>query len=325
MKNTIAKSDWLTALACPASAWHALREQGEPPTEAEQFRMQQGQEIGSLARKLYPDGVMIPATSGKTAAQATQELIADGAKQTFFEATVLAAPFVAKADILRRHNGAWHVLEVKSRFADNDRLDELVYDLAYTVMVFQRAGLNVARASLVLLSRNFRFGDDSGRLFETVDVTGDVMARAAEFDGAADGTAKVLFHDTPPPPVLVSACRDCPFFDGKCLGAGIAHTVLEIPGLHHKKLKRLSAEGIIDLSRLPDDLELNENQARTRDHRPDKGRRWARPGTGGEFVTERNATAFNNAVRVDIDNVNPPPSPLAVCLNNPFYLKAANG
>jgi hypothetical protein len=91
------------------------------------------------------------------------------------------------------------------------------------------------------------------------------MARAAEFDAAANGMARLIFQDAPPTPVLVSACRGCPFFDDRCLGAGIAHTVLEIPGLHHKKLKRLSEEGIIDLSRLPDDLELNENQQRARD------------------------------------------------------------
>jgi CRISPR/Cas system-associated exonuclease Cas4 (RecB family) len=263
LKDAITKSDWLTALGCPARAWHALRVAPEAPTEADQFRMQQGQEIGALARKLYPDGVMIPATSGKTAAQTTQNVIADGAKQSFFEATASAAPFVAKADILRRHDGAWHVLEVKSRFADNDRLDELVDDLAYTAMVFRRAGLSVARASLVLLSRNFRFGDAPDRLFETVDVTSDVMARAAEFDSTAEKIAKLLFHDTPPPPVLVSACRGCQFFDTKCLGAGLPHTVLEIPGLHHKKLKRLSEEGIVDLTQLPDDFELNENQERT--------------------------------------------------------------
>src|SRR5262249_41473347 len=60
-------------------------------------------------------------------------------------------------------------------------------------------------------------------------------------------------------------CRECRFFDEKCLGVGMAHTVLEIPGLSQKKLKRLSSDGIIDLSRLPDDLGLNRQQQRARD------------------------------------------------------------
>src|SRR6185369_803691 len=99
-------------------AWHGLRAAAAPPNEADRFRMQQGQEIGALARELYADGILIPRADGKTPAQATQELVADGNKETFFEATVLAAPFIAKADILRRQNGGWHVLEMKSRFSD---------------------------------------------------------------------------------------------------------------------------------------------------------------------------------------------------------------
>ncbi len=48
----------------------------------------------------------------------------------------------------------------------------------------------------------------------------------------------------------------------KCLGAGIEHTVLDLPALHHKKLKRLSDDGIVNLANLPEDIELNERQGR---------------------------------------------------------------
>ena len=46
------------------------------------------------------------------------------------------------------------------------------------------------------------------------------------------------------------------------LGSGLAHTVLEIPSLHAKKLRRLAEIGVIDLSRVPGDFELNELQKR---------------------------------------------------------------
>src|SRR5580658_3714957 len=152
MRNTIAKSDWLTAQACSAMAWHGLRTAAAAPKEADLFRMQQGQEIGALARQLYSDGILIPRTDGKTPAQTTSQLLAECSTDIFFETTALSPPFIAKADILRRLTGAWHVLEVKSRFSDG-KLGELVNDLAYTVMVFKRAGLPVTQASLILLSR----------------------------------------------------------------------------------------------------------------------------------------------------------------------------
>jgi hypothetical protein len=97
-----------------------------------------------------------------------------------------------------------------------------------------------------------------------LDKTAEVLARASEYGKSADGYAGVLFQDTPPTPVLSSACRDCGHFETKCLGAGIAHTVLDIPGLHHKKLARLAGEGVIDLSAIPSDLGLNPRQERAR-------------------------------------------------------------
>jgi hypothetical protein len=267
MKETISKYTWLMAQACPAMAWHALRTAptAAAPSEADRFRMEQGQEIGALARKLYPQGIYVAGKDGKSAAQVTQELMADQNVGTLFEATVLAPPFIAKADIIQREKGGWHVMEVKSSFSDSGNIDGLAADLAYTVMVFKLAGLPVVRASLVLLSRDFRFGQGPEQLFEIVEATDNVMDIVDEFDSVADEASRALFGDEPPTPALVSSCRDCPFFETKCLGAGIQHTVLELPGLSNKKLTRLSDEGIIDLTETPEDLGLNERQLRVRD------------------------------------------------------------
>jgi hypothetical protein len=265
MKNTIAKSDWLAAGECLTMAWRGLRSAGTAPNEAEFFRMEQGQEVGALARQLYPNGAFVVRSEGKTPASITQELIADSAIEVLFEAAFFADPFVAKADILCRMGGAWHLLEVKSSFSSKDKIKgELIDDVAYTAMVVNRAGLPVAKASIIQLSRDFRFGDTTEKLFETVDATTEVIERVAEFEKIADSVARSLFGDAPPSPALVSACRTCPFFDEECLGAGIPHTVFELPGLHHTKLKRLSGEGIIDLSRVPEDLKLNDRQERAK-------------------------------------------------------------
>ncbi|MBZ5590658.1 MAG: DUF2779 domain-containing protein [Acidobacteriia bacterium] len=265
MRDLITKSDWLTAQQCTGMAWYGLRADPVAPDEAGRFRMQQGQEIGALARKLYPSGVIVSLANGKTPAERTRVNVADGTEETIFEATALAAPFVAKADILTRLNGGWHVLEVKSNFSDTKNIPDLVDDLSYTVMVFKRTGLPVVRASLLLLSREYRFGSGPDQLFEVVDKTGEVLVRVTEFDAAADSIAKALFNGKPPEPKLGSVCRECAAFGEQCLAMGLAHTVLEIPNLHYKKLQRLSAEGIFDLSQVPDDLKLNEKQQRAKD------------------------------------------------------------
>lgn len=145
------------------------------------------------------DGILVSQANGKDPAEITRDLIVAGGGETLFEPTVVVAPFVAKADIFRRQNGTWHVLEVKSSFSDTGKTKELVDDLAYTVMVFRRAGLCVAKASLLLLSRGYRFGDGPNRLFEVVDKTAEVLTRAAEFDSIADSQVKTFLHAATPP------------------------------------------------------------------------------------------------------------------------------
>lgn len=179
-----------------------------------------------------------------------------------FEATALAAPFLARADVLTRMDAGWHVFEVKSSFSDTDRIDALIDDLAYTVMVFQRFGVMIARASLLLLSREYRHGDDASRLFHEVDVTAEALERAAVSQGSAGSIARALFQDVPPDPKLGPACRQCSEFGTECLGAALEHTVLEIPGLHYKKLQQLAAAGVVDIANLPADFKLNDSQRR---------------------------------------------------------------
>jgi len=260
----ISKQDWLTAQGCPTKAWYDLRAPLETPDEAARFRMVQGQEVGEHARSIYPDGILVSGTEEKSADQETQELIANGMNATLFEATLCSGPFVTKADILRRVGGSWHVLEVKSSFADTPKLNQLIDDLAYTVMVLKRAGLEVAKASLLLISRSYRFRESTDLLFSEVDKTSDVMARVEQFESSANRLVNILLNDSPQEPLLCSACRECDYFEAQCLGAGLVHTVLEIPGLHHKKLQRLSRAGIVDLSAVPPDLELNDRQERAK-------------------------------------------------------------
>lgn len=261
MDTILTKADWLMAQQCVGMAWHTIRTPPAPPDEATRFRMEQGQELHARARQLFPGGALVPGGEVNAAAAVTGQRIRDGAGK-LFEATVLASPFVAKADVLTRLDGGWHLLEVKSSFADTKEIKDLVDDLSYTTMVFQRAGLPVKKSSLVLLSRGYRFGDDLARLFDTVDKTGEVENRAAEWAPMTEASVKAVLSDIAPTPALSSACRDCAAFEN-CLGRGLAHTVLELPSLHHTKLKRFSADEIVDLADVPD-AGLNPNQLRAK-------------------------------------------------------------
>jgi predicted RecB family nuclease len=263
MRDSIDKLNWLTATACLKQAWFNLRAEISPPTEAERFRMEQGILVGQLAHRLFPDGKPVCPSPGKAAAEVTSELLASGQK-TLFEAAFVAGKLIAKADIITRAPGGFQILEVKSSFSDTKKIKEKISDLAYTVMVAKRVGLEVSSASLVLLARDFRFGDGPEKLFKIVDKTPEVLAQISEFEAIADSILAKVFASAPPEPVLSSTCRDCSYFEKDCLGVGIDHSVLEIPGLHHTRLKRLSASKIFRFRDVPDDLELNDKQRRAK-------------------------------------------------------------
>jgi predicted RecB family nuclease len=264
MKSTISKHDWLTAIDCLAKGWFQLRDGSAPPNEAERFRMEQGTHVGVLAHDLFPDGLIINASDDDTAIAVTQELIADQVTSAFFEAAFQFDQLVTKADILIREGDGCHVLEVKSSFSDSKSINEYTHDLAYTSMVIELCGLTVTESSLVLLNREYRYGDDLTNLFEIADKTAEVKRVVAEFTGVREELVSALYQDDLPEPSLDSPCRSCAYFEADCLGAGIEYTVLDIPNLHHTKLNRLSVSNIVELKDFPDEIEISVAQDRAR-------------------------------------------------------------
>lgn len=255
MIEHFSKSDWLTALQCPTQAWLSHRADGESLSESELFRMQQGQEVGELARALFPHGVTASSDEWRPNT---------GESACLFEARFESDGFVTRADVLVRLASGWHVIEVKSSFADTKSLNDLVDDLAYTVMVVANS-LTVVRASLLLLSRDYRYGDAPSSLFEEVDVTEQALSRSAEFRRNATHVRETLSNDEPPVARLNSACRQCAWFDDQCIGRGVEHSVLELPNLHQSKLEMLASHSIVSLADIPEDFALTDTQTRVRD------------------------------------------------------------
>ena len=260
------KTDFLAATKCLTMAWHQAhpRQEPPPPNEATRFRTEQARELGAHARRRFLDGTLVDGPNHEALAH-TQRIIANDATTTIFEATVAVDAFTAKADVLRRNGNGWDVFEVKPSFADATKArKEYVDDLAYTVMVLRRAGVNVKKSALLLLSREYRYGDSLDGLFTILDRTDDVDARTEKFEADAEIFAEAVLAEHAPEPVLNPACRNCDFYKNICLGSRHTHTVLELPGLSRAGLETLSAVGAIGIADVPADFELNETQQRVK-------------------------------------------------------------
>jgi len=259
--SQITKHIFLESRQCLTRGWYLHNhEPARSPSDADAFRMEQGQEIGRLARLLYPDGLLVEQRRPSDAAKRTVALLADPAIRVIFEATFLAGECTAKADILVRGQHGWTIKEVKSALEDTEQFSNLVDDVAYTAMVVQASGLKVEKCCLLLVSRGYRQGMPQRDLFVEKDVTEHVKERLADFQVDLDRIVMAVDGTQPPESGLIAACRGCEFFKTECIGQNLEHPITEIPRLHRNRLGQLADQGIVDIRSIPNDFLLSGTQ-----------------------------------------------------------------
>lgn len=257
----LTKRIFLSSRECLRQGWYLQNAAStEPPSDADKFRMEQGQLIGLQARLLYPGGILVDQRRPSDAARRTARLLADPDVPAIFEAAFQWNDCTTRADLLVRGNSGWTIKEVKSALAGSEPPDELVDDVAYTVMVARGTGLPVERCSLLLVSGGFRRGMPPQDLFAEIDVTAAVETRLPAFAASLDQIKAVLSRTAPPPASLIPACRGCNFFGTECLCHTLDHPVIEIPRLHRNRLAALADRGVVEILSVPDDFPLSNTQ-----------------------------------------------------------------
>jgi hypothetical protein len=228
-----------------------------PATLGERFRMEQGAEIHDRARTLYPHGILVGAANNETASAKTTDLINNLSASVIFEGTFLVDGYVAKADILKRIDSGWQMIEVKS--SANDK-PEFIDDMAYTFMVIARSGLNIQNASLMLVSKDFRLGMGNEELFVELSHTDEVQDRAATFEPFWEPVEEETRSPISPKAVLRFECRGCALFR-ECLGKNIENHVFEIPRLSASKFEALKQLSVVRIEDIPSGFPLTEHQS----------------------------------------------------------------
>jgi len=264
MKN-VSKQIFLNGLVCPTLGWLLRSGEIEQTTEVklslgERFRIEQGFEIGKRARELYPGGLLVDDVDLASASSETERLMSNEGVQVIFEGTFPIDSFVARADILRRKDDGWHLIEVKSSVNDKE---EFIDDMAYTTMVLDRCGVNISGVSLLLVSGDFRLGMPDEELFREIDHTDEVLFRVEEFKPLWQQIKELTGAPIKPEPSLLFECRKCELFE-VCLGKDIENHIFEIPRLSQAKFGELTESGIVCIEDVPDRFPLTENQTRVR-------------------------------------------------------------
>lgn len=259
----LSKSSYMAGLQCPKLLWHKVNEPEifAEPDAAKQAILEQGKEVGELAKRLFPMGLEVGA--GVIEKQKVDELsravLAE--RRPLFEAGFISGRAYARADVLvpvgRKQ---WDLIEVKS---STKVKDEHLPDVALQRHVYERAGLDIRRCSVMHLDREYvRRGDIAPRkLFARAEVTEEVEQASGDVSGNLREMARVI--DQPRPPKVkigphCSAPRDCPLQD-LCWKAMPKHNVFTLTRVGNQAFEWYHG-GVRRLQDLPRDEIGNGNQ-----------------------------------------------------------------
>ena len=205
MITTLTKSLYTAYLQCKNNLWLKINKPEEAAVDASvQARFEQGDEVGSLARRLF--GEYVDVTTYKEGGGLDLEAMVERTKQEMekgteticeaafthivkgcFERVSLppdkpwlspySIPCYCAVDILRKDGDGWAIYEVKSTsFPEFDgltaKLEKYASDIAFQKWVMEKCCVKVTKTYLVCLNSNYiRHGElDLQKLFVCVDV-----------------------------------------------------------------------------------------------------------------------------------------------------------
>ena len=262
MSIKISKSKFVAGCQCLKRLYLQVHEPelAAEPDAAAGAIIEQGREVGILARQLFPGGVVVPSDQSLgEAIRATRELIANPDVSAIYEATFKHGGVLVRVDILhRRRDGRWLLIEVKS---STDVKEHHVGDVAIQHRVVTRSGVNLAASCLAHVNREYVYEGgpiDVHRLFKIRNLTRQVERLQPELLVQLRSEFRVLaMHEAPNIPAG-RQCSDpftCEFF-GHCNPPIPEDHILRLPRIHASTVAKLVALGVQSIHDIPEDYPL---------------------------------------------------------------------
>lgn len=265
----LTKSRFMAGKQCPKRLWQQCHSPLESGNELSPI-IETGIRVGRLAQRLFPDGA-VAWTEGQTRSEAiaaTSALLKDESTPAIFEAALQSGELFARADILEKgQRGAWNICEVKS---SAEVKDEYIDDIAFQLHVANEAGLKVSRVEIIHVNKDYVLkeqGLEPKHYFQRDDVTAEAKKRLRDIPGLIKTFSKIVDKDCAPNIEPWRQCHDpydCEFLD-RCTANKPNDWILHLPHLGVKRGELLRAKGIELIAKIPDDVELTEQQAIVRD------------------------------------------------------------
>jgi CRISPR/Cas system-associated exonuclease Cas4 (RecB family) len=262
----LSKSRFIAGLQCLKRLYlevHQPELAGEPD-EQSMAVFEQGYEVGRLAQKMFPGGVLMEAGHEDVdkALQQTEQALTRKEHPAVFQGAFTHDDILARVDILeRRPRNKWRLIEVKSSTSVKDYH---LYDVAIQRLILEGLGMKVVPC-LMHLNREYVYDGkqyELEKLFVIRDIADETAALRQDVKDLIQEERKVLAKATPPDIKPGSHCThpfDCVFFD-LCNKPLPADCVSNLPGISPKKLEELTRQRIEFIGDIPKGFSLTERQ-----------------------------------------------------------------
>jgi hypothetical protein len=268
----LSKSRFLAGLQCHLRLWYECynRELIPETPPSQQAIFDTGHQVGRLATRLYPGGVLIEEDHlhHEEAVLKTLDAMANPDISAIYEAAFIYDDIRIRVDILQRlKNRKWNLIEVKS---STSAKDVHIPDVAVQYYVLKGAGLNINKAFLMHLNNQYVYNGrelDLNALFSLSDLTDQAVSMQASIVKEIAGLKEMLSGTAPPeisPSRHCSTPYGCVFFE-HCTKDMPEYWVFNLRGITQGKLNDLAAMGINDIKDIPDTFHLSGIQEQIRD------------------------------------------------------------
>ena len=230
------------------------------PEESDQAIIDQGQEVGLLARQMFPGGVAVESRDREQTILTTRELIENPGIPAIFEGAFEHRDVFVRVDILQRlQDQRWRLIEVKST---TDARDHHLDDVAIQHRVVIRSGVDLAASCLAHVNREYLYEGgpiDVHRFFRIRNLTRQVERAQPEITTQLRSEFRILAMPEAPDIAPGRQCSHpitCEFFD--CCNPPLPDDhILRLPRVHASTVAKLVALGIQSIHDIPENYPLS--------------------------------------------------------------------
>ncbi|SYZ71923.1 conserved hypothetical protein [Candidatus Zixiibacteriota bacterium] len=267
----LTKTDFIEYLQCSKCLWLKKKRPdlyiAPVPTDFEESKIEEGQEVELLAHSLFPNGTLVSSELEQSLLE-TKRLIDSHTSPIFQATTVSNNNCLARIDILRFNadTDKWDIYEVKSSTeVKTDRSHNHIKDVTFQKLVLEQSGVSVDRTFIVHLNKEYRRAGKLNvkELLKIHDVSEDVQ-KAADNTAAEMLEALTLLNKDQ---IDLVFC-DCLYLTrgNHCSSFGVFnpdvpdYSVHDILRIRPEKIKTIIQSGIVKIEDVSDSFKLTDIQ-----------------------------------------------------------------